>query len=160
MECAVGDMSASAIQLVRYSAYIGADPTFQDLLDVWYDPGRDNDDRMILDIGATHLNAARVLHGGMVMTLLDVAMAARCRRSDSLDRAVVTVEVKVNFLRPGGRAGERVAAHGLVRHTTKSLIFCDGELRDTAGQLLATASGTFKYRNHSGPTDACARRDP
>lgn len=143
-------MPAPTAPLVRYSAYIGAEPTFQDLLEVWYDPGRNNDDRMILDIGAMHVNAARVLHGGMVMTLLDVAMAARCRRSDALGRAVVTVEVKVNFLRPGGRAGERVAAQGLVRHAARSLVFCDGELRDAAGQLLATASGTFKYINPNG----------
>ena len=39
----------------------------------------------------------------------------------------------------------RVVADGRLLHKTASLAFCEGSLLDAEGQLLASASGTFKY---------------
>jgi uncharacterized protein (TIGR00369 family) len=92
------------------------------------------------------MNSWGVVHGGVTMTLLDVAMAHAARSpSDGADpdpRGVVTVEMKTSFVRPG--LG-RVIAHGRLLHKTASLAFCEGTLVDADGQLLAHASGTFKY---------------
>ncbi|HKR47775.1 MAG TPA: PaaI family thioesterase [Paraburkholderia sp.] len=128
-----------------------AERSFQDLLNLRHDAGPDGEACTVLAIEAMHLNAGRVLHGGVAMTMLDVAMANACRARDTLGRRAVTVEMKTSFLRPGGMAGDRVAASGLVRHVTQSMAFCDGELRDMAGTLLATASGTFRYVNPGLP---------
>ncbi len=87
-----------------------------------------------------------VAHGGMLMTLLDVAMARAARSPLQPDgppqRSVVTVEMKTSFMRPG--SGE-LRAHGRRLHQTATMAFCDAEVRDAAGQLVAHATGTFKY---------------
>jgi len=135
----------------RFSDFMGVEASFQDYVDIRYAPAADGSPQMLVDIDTRHINMGKVLHGGMVMTLLDVAMATMCRHHDALRRGAVTVELKVNFLRPCGKAGERVIATGRLRHATTHLAFCDGELRDSADMLLATASGTFKYVTRGKP---------
>lgn len=95
---------------------------------------------------ADQMNSWSVLHGGVTMTLLDVAMAHAARSPfegrEPDPRGVVTVEMKTSFIRPG--VG-RVVARGHLLHKTASLAFCEGTLHDEQDQLLAHASGTFKY---------------
>ncbi len=95
-----------------------------------------------LQLQPCHMNGVYSAHGGLMMTLMDVVMA--CSASDD-ERTCVTVEMKSNFIRPGGQAGQRLKAQGFVRARGNSLAFCDGEIRNQDGELLATASGTFKY---------------
>lgn len=89
-----------------------------------------------------HMNGGGSAHGGLFMVLLDVVMA--CSTLDG-ELSCVTVELKSNFMRPGGVAGDLIKARGFLRSRGKSLAFCDGEIRSESGELLATASGTFKY---------------
>ena len=99
-----------------------------------------------LDPLPEQMNSWNVLHGGVTMTLLDVAMAhaARSPRSgaEADPRGVVTVEMKTSFVRPGVGA---VLARGRVLHRTASLAFCEGSVLDAQGELVAHATGTFKY---------------
>ncbi|PPE70621.1 PaaI family thioesterase [Caldimonas thermodepolymerans] len=93
-----------------------------------------------------HRNSFGVAHGGVIMTLLDVAMA-HAARSIHRDRpdfgpGVVTVEMKTSFMRPG--EGE-LRAVGRLLHRTATLAFCDGEIFNATGERLAHATGTFKY---------------
>src|SRR5258706_5302892 len=46
-----------------------------------------------------HLNSFSVAHGGVCMTLLDVAMAAAARSVDQ-QMGVVTIEMKTSFMQP------------------------------------------------------------
>jgi uncharacterized protein (TIGR00369 family) len=93
-----------------------------------------------------HLNSWSVVHGGVSMTLLDVAMAHAARSpvdgAPAETRGVVTIEMKTSFLRPG--LG-RLLARGKVLHRTSSFAFCEGAIVDPQGQLVAHATGTFKY---------------
>jgi len=91
-------------------------------------------------------NSWGVAHGGVTMTLLDVVMAhaARSPGEDGVAESsgVVTVEMKTSFLRPG--LG-RLFGTGRRLHRTASMAFCEGSLVDAEGQLVAHATGTFKY---------------
>jgi uncharacterized protein (TIGR00369 family) len=91
-------------------------------------------------------NSWGVVHGGVTMTLLDVVMAhaARSPGDDGVAESsgVVTVEMKTSFIRPG--LG-RLVGSGRRLHRTASLAFCEGSLADAEGQLVAHATGTFKY---------------
>ena len=88
-------------------------------------------------------NLLPAAHGGVVMTLLDVAMArAATSQPDAPSTTVVTVEMSVRFVRP---ARGPLVAEGVVLHAGGSLCTCEASLRDEAGNLLATAMGTFKY---------------
>ena len=91
-------------------------------------------------------NSWSVAHGGVSMTLLDVVMAhaARAPGDDGIveESGVVTVEMKTTFMRPG--LG-RLVATGRRLHRTSSMGFCEASLVDGDGQLVAHATGTFKY---------------
>ena len=91
-------------------------------------------------------NSWSVVHGGVTMTLLDVAMAQAARSPNQAGHAqggsVVTIEMKTSFMRPGV---ERLCARGSVLRRTASLAFCEASLVDAAQQLVAHATGTFKY---------------
>jgi acyl-CoA thioesterase len=134
---------------IPYSEYLGSEAPFMDQLGITIYVAADNECRMVLNLRHHHMNAALNTHGGVILTLLDVAMAASSRLRDPMRRNCVTLEMKTSFLRPAGSEGEAIEARGIVRHITKSMAFCDGELRNEKGELLATASGTFKFLNQS-----------
>ncbi len=91
-------------------------------------------------------NSWSVAHGGVTMTLLDVVMAHAARSPNQPGHAespgVVTIEMKTSFLRAG--LG-RLTARGTLLHRTASLAFTEGSVTDEKGELVAHATGTFKY---------------
>lgn len=99
-----------------------------------------------VDLKEAHLNSWEVAHGGVLMTLLDVAMAhaARSIHRDQPDfgPGVVTVEMKTSFMRPG--EGE-LRAVGKLLHRSTTMAFCEGSVFGEDGKLCAHATGTFKY---------------
>jgi len=97
-----------------------------------------------LDLAPRHLNSWSVAHGGVLMTLLDVAMAVAGRSLDPAAGGGVTLEMKTSFLQPAN-AGTRLIASAQAFHRTNTLAFCDGEVRDADQRLIAKAMGTFKY---------------
>ena len=80
-------------------------------------------------------------HGGLLMTMLDIALG--CAARDAVAEAVsfMTVDLHVVFLAAG--EGDLVA-EGRVLRAGRSLVFCEGEVRDSAAVMLARASGVFK----------------
>jgi acyl-CoA thioesterase len=102
-----------------------------------------------LDLTERHLNSWSVAHGGVLMTMLDVAMAVAGRSLDPDAGAGVTVEMKTNFLQPAN-ARTRLIASAHAFHRSSTMAFCDGEIRDSADRLIAKAMGTFKYLKRRG----------
>ena len=88
-----------------------------------------------------HLNSFAVTHGGALMTLLDVTMAAAAR-SVQKDVGVVTIEMKTSFMQP---ARGKLLAKGRLIHRTLSMAFTEATVFDAAGRACAHATGTFKY---------------
>lgn len=94
-----------------------------------------------------HTNLFGVAHGGVLMTLLDVAMAYAARSlSNEVEEGepigVVTVDLTTQFLRPG--EGHLQAVGEVVRRADR-LAFCEGRVLNERGQVCAQATGTFKY---------------
>jgi uncharacterized protein (TIGR00369 family) len=101
-----------------------------------------------------HLNSWRVAHGGVLMTMLDVAMAHAARSGTHTEHGsgqadinhhgpgVATVEMKTSFLRP---AEGSLRATGHLLHKTVTMAFTEGHVFDEAGKLCAHATGTFKF---------------
>ncbi|MDN3922887.1 PaaI family thioesterase [Roseateles violae] len=93
-----------------------------------------------------HMNSWAVAHGGVVMTLLDVAMAIAARSpqrsGEGYGPGVVTVEMKTSFMRPGEG---RLRGLGKLLHRTATMAFCEGSVLDEQGRLCAHATGTFKF---------------
>src|SRR5258708_35200186 len=81
-----------------------------------------------LDLAPRHLNSWSVAHGGVLMTLLDVAMAVAGRSLDPAAGGGVPVEMKTSFLQPAN-AGTRLIVSAQAFHRTSTMAFCDGEGR-------------------------------
>ena len=104
---------------------------------------------------AEHLNSFAVTHGGAIMAVLDVTMAAAAR-SLQKDMGVVTIEMKTSFMQPAPGDGSRLTAKGRLIHRTATLAFTEATLYDAQGKICSHATGTFKYvkRLATGPKTA------
>jgi len=89
-----------------------------------------------------HHNTWDVAHGGVVMTMLDVAMALAARSGHPNGTGVATVEMKTSFMRP---AEGRLRAAATLLHRSTTMAFCEASVFDDDGHLCAHATGTFKY---------------
>ncbi len=103
---------------------------------------RDGASEVLLPLAPRHMNTWQVAHGGVTMTLADIALAMAARSVAADGVGVVTVEMKVNFMQPG--RGE-LRAYGRVLHRSTTMAYCEGEIRDSEGHFVAKALGTFKY---------------
>lgn len=100
--------------------------------------------QIALNLEQRHMNSWMVTHGGITMTLLDVAMSLAGRSLDPDARAGVTIEMKTSFLQPAGHPGGRIVAKGKAFHRSTTICFCEGEVWNS-DKLVAKAMGTFKY---------------
>ena len=82
-------------------------------------------------------------HGGVVMTLLDSAMANAALSRIDFAREVVTIDMHIGFMRP---ATGRLEATGRATGGGRSVCFCEAEVTDATGEIVAKAMGTFRYR--------------
>lgn len=89
-----------------------------------------------------HLNGWQIAHGGLQMTLMDIAMALAARGGQTEGMGVATIELKTHFLKP---ADGELRVTGRVIQRTATMAYCEGHLRNAAGELCAHATGTFKY---------------
>ncbi|AFZ67668.1 PaaI family thioesterase [Deinococcus peraridilitoris] len=115
---------------------------FLEFLGVQGRRAEDGSGEVELTLRPEHLNSFQMAHGGVTMTLLDVAMAMAARSLDGQGRGVVTIEMKSTFLQPGRGA---LRAVGRCIHTSRSLAFCEAQVTDEEGRPVARASGTFKF---------------
>ncbi|ACL55231.1 PaaI family thioesterase [Methylobacterium nodulans] len=92
-----------------------------------------------LVLGPEHANNLGIAHGGVLCTLLDIAMGTVARLTAG--RPVVTLDMQTRFLSPGRGV---LLAEGRVVRAGQSILFCDAEVRGEAGTLVASASGVFK----------------
>lgn len=87
------------------------------------------------------LQANGFFHGGLLATLLD---SASCNAASTLlphGYHVVTVEMKVNYMRPA--TDDRLIVKGRVLSKGKNIIVCESEIFDkTSGKLVNKATVT------------------
>ena len=89
-------------------------------------------------------------HGGVVMSLLDSAMANAALSKVDYDREVVTIDIHVAFMKP---ATGRLTATGRATGGGRKVCFCEAEIVNEAGEVTARSMGTFRYRT-PGPSQA------
>ncbi len=99
---------------------------------------------------APHLNAAGTVHGGVIASLIDIAItgAAKASVNNGVGTFGVTLSLTINFIqlvRPGHARCESAVTGGGNR--TK---FVDAKLFDSDGNLLATATSTVRVIDLDG----------
>jgi uncharacterized protein (TIGR00369 family) len=102
--------------------------------------------RFDLPLGGHLMNRYGIPHGGIYATLLDTVMgfAGSYTGDPETKRLAMTLSLTVNFLsRPDG---DRLIGEGRRIGGGRSTFFAEGSVRDPGGALVATGSGTFRYR--------------
>jgi uncharacterized protein (TIGR00369 family) len=102
---------------------------------------------VVVDLAPELLNNHGGGHGGVLMTLLDNAMANAALSRIAFTREVVTIDIHVAFMSP---ATGRLTATGRATGGGRVLCFCEAEVADAHGHLVAKAMGTFRYRQPGG----------
>ena len=88
-----------------------------------------------------HRNLQGLVHGGILATLVDIAMGLAVRSVVGPTRRHVTIDLDVHYLRPA-RPG-RLEAIGTVVRVGTQVGFAEGSVTDATGRLLVRASGTY-----------------
>jgi uncharacterized protein (TIGR00369 family) len=101
------------------------------------EPGRT---RLRVKLEDHHMNQLGIAHGGITMTLLDVALGTAAR-SGSDKSAVMTLDMQTQFISPGRGT---LTGEGRIVKAGRSLVFVEADVHDETGTLVAKASAIFK----------------
>jgi uncharacterized protein (TIGR00369 family) len=100
--------------------------------------------RLSLPIEAHLTNSLGTVHGGVIMSLLDVALCTAARTLHPTSVGVVTIDMSTSFI--GGGSGERLLAEARVLKDGRSMSFVEGEAKNADGSLVAKAIATVRVR--------------
>ena len=96
----------------------------------------------------------RVIHGGVITTMLDNLCGMACSAKLQEFRFVATLDLRIDYMRPAD-SGREILAEAECYHVTQSVAFCRAwAYHDTRDRVIATAAGAFainKPRPKSGP---------
>ena len=111
-----------------------------------------------LAIGPQHLNTIGLVHGGIYMSLLDVALghAVSFCTVPGNARFSTTVSLTTSFLK--GAKGGVLTAIGRVEGLEGRMATGAGEVRDEGGELCAVGQATFMYFAGSERPEGVPRR--
>ena len=85
-------------------------------------------------------NSRGEIHGGTLMGALDFTLSAAARANDP-STGMATIDMTTHFIAP---ARGTVVFEAKCLRMGRSLAFCEGRALNEHGELLATASATFK----------------
>jgi uncharacterized protein (TIGR00369 family) len=91
-----------------------------------------------------HQQVHGFIHAGVITTMCDHTAGCAARGKVGIDQDVLTVEFKVNFLRPA--VAHRLRCRSHVLRAGKTLVICESELfaeKDSAEKLVAKATVTL-----------------
>ena len=100
--------------------------------------------RLSLPVEPHLTNSLGTVHGGVIMSLLDVALctAARTLHPDSV--GVVTIDLSCSFI--GGGSGSKLIAEARVMKDARTMSFVEAEAKNEDGSLVAKAIATVRVR--------------
>ncbi len=101
--------------------------------------------RLSVPIETPLTNSFGTVHGGVILSLLDVALctAARTLHPDSL--GVITIDLSTSFI--GAGSGKKLFADARVMKDTRSVSFVEAEAKNEDGSLIAKAIATVRVRH-------------
>ena len=126
--------------LPGYSIYDPGDPFEVRAGPFFWKVDGDGRHSFLLQAEDRHCNSHGVLHGGLLMTMIDLALVAVAKRTP--DERYVTVSLNVDFM-AAGRHGDVIEAQGECLRRTRSMAFVRGQI--TCGdRTLISANSVLK----------------
>ncbi|MFT4088725.1 MAG: PaaI family thioesterase [Gordonia sp. (in: high G+C Gram-positive bacteria)] len=99
-----------------------------------------------VDADAALGNLAGTVHGGLLATLLDSAMACAVHTTLPARTDYGTVDLHVTFVRAAPTDGRPLRAVGTVVHSGRTLVTAEAKVVDADGRLLAHATSSCLIR--------------
>lgn len=119
----------------------GENCPFYRLLNMKIEEVRENYARLSIEIDKKHTQLLDTVHGGVIASLADSAAAWAIFGSNGLNGAPVTVEMKINFLKPV-KSG-KVVAEARNIHEGSRIFVSDVEIKNGEGDLIAKSLLTY-----------------
>ena len=94
-----------------------------------------------LDLRKELTNHRGVAHGGLITSLLDVALGSAIISGIRSEEWIGTVQLSVQFREPG--VGTSLTARGRMMRRGRHVVFAEGEIVDDEDRIVATAHGTW-----------------
>ena len=98
--------------------------------------------RLVLEARPELGNVIGAVHGGVIVTLLDVVMASAAVSRRNFERTAVTLNLESSFIEPGRGA---LTADGEVIAHDDSIAWCRATVTDAGGRAIALGHGSFRY---------------
>lgn len=87
------------------------------------------------------VNSRGDVHGGTLMAVLDFTLSGAARSHAPLETGVITIDMSTHFL--AAARGELTFEARCMRRGAR-IAFCDGEVKDAAGNVVCVARAAFK----------------
>jgi uncharacterized protein (TIGR00369 family) len=119
------------------------------LLGVRLEHWEDGMARLVCDAGPQHRNRSGIIHGGLLLSMIDQAAGYAglwCSVPGNLRRAV-TLDLDAKFT--GQVKGGRIVAEARVAQRGRNIFFVRTEVFDAAGAMVAFGSSTHRWRTGS-----------
>ena len=94
-------------------------------------------------------NSLGTVHGGVIMSLLDVALCTAARTLHPESVGVITINMSTSFI--GGGKGAKLLADARVLKDGKSMSFVEAEAKNDDGTIVAKAIGTVRVLKKEKP---------
>jgi acyl-CoA thioesterase len=114
------------------------------LLDLHIDNAQDGEGAVSIRVDARLYHPQQIVHGGVIFTLADTAMAMALMSTLPVGTRTSTIEAKINFLLPV-RTGE-LSADAIIVHRGRSTAVLEATVHNTNGterETIARMLGTF-----------------
>ena len=98
--------------------------------------------RLSLPVEPHLTNSLGTVHGGVIVSLLDVALCTAARTLHPQSVGVITINLSTSFIGAGN--GAKLYAEARVLKDGRSLSFVEGEAQNADGTLVAKAVATVR----------------
>jgi uncharacterized protein (TIGR00369 family) len=123
--------------------FFGLTIPFLDFIGVIPEYAESGKSRIRVDLRPELHNSFQVAHGGLIMTLLDFAMAAAARSMHEQALGMITIDMTVSFMRPSTGI---LIVEGKLLKSGKTVNYCEAEALNEAGEVTAKSLGSFMLR--------------
>ena len=120
-----------------YSIFDPSDPFETRAGPFYFRTEADGSHHFVLDVAERHCNSHGIVHGGLMMTMIDLVLVASAK-SVPEDR-FVTVSLNSEFI-ASAALGDRIEARGELIRRTRSLAFVRGQVTCGDATLLSSSA--------------------
>ncbi len=135
------DPAPPSVEAIRQNALQSG---YFQLLDLHIDQAKDGEGAVSTHVDARLYHPQQIVHGGVIFTLADTAMAMALMSVLPAGTRTSTIEAKINFLLPV-RTGE-LSANATLVHRGRSTAVLEATVHNTNGserETIARVLGTF-----------------